>query len=102
SVSGEAAPVGAVVQLVPDKEGNWSLGKYFDFNTSDGGHPTAGVVIDSAGDLFGTTSQDGQGYGTVFELKPKGNSFTETVIHRFSGNKDGAFPHGSLIIGRNG
>lgn len=51
-----------------------------------GGHPLAGLVRDSAGNLYGTTSNngvDGTGskYGTVFRLGPSGNL---TTLHEFS------------------
>ncbi len=37
----------------------------------DGGKPLAGLVLDNQGNLYGTTSQGGTGYGTVFELSPQ-------------------------------
>jgi uncharacterized repeat protein (TIGR03803 family) len=62
---------------------------------ADGGLPQAGLVLDSAGNLYGTTDQGGSalrcqnGCGTVFKLDTAGH---ETVLHRFAGNKDGAVP----------
>jgi uncharacterized repeat protein (TIGR03803 family) len=65
----------------------------------DGADPTAGVVRDQAGNLYGTTYAGGpgglEGFGTVFKLDPLGQ---ETVLYRFSGGLDGAFPHSSLLI----
>jgi len=63
---------------------------------SDGPFPKAGVIIDKAGNLFRTTLGsgvgnciNGNGCGTVFEIAAEG---TETVLHAFTGGKDGATP----------
>jgi uncharacterized repeat protein (TIGR03803 family) len=62
---------------------------------SDGAFPLAGLISDSAGNLYGTTTGCcGESKGTVFKLAPDG---TETVLHAFTGGKDGAYPRSSLI-----
>lgn len=63
---------------------------------SDGAYPYAGLTLDSAGNLYGTTELGGaSNLGTVFKLDAVGN---ETVLHSFSG-ADGANPSfGSLLI----
>ncbi len=71
---------------------------------SDGATPTAGLIADAAGDLYGTTefgggsgcqSPIGNGCGIVFKLTPSG---TETVLHSFTGSpSDGANPFAGLI-----
>ena len=46
---------------------------------SDGANPHAGVIFDSAGNLYGTTEYGGtRGLGVVYELDPTGH---ETVLH---------------------
>src|SRR5215469_7103676 len=46
------------------------------FNGNDGGYPAAGLIMDSAGNLFGTTTQGGAyGDGTVFELAKAGDAY---------------------------
>ncbi len=61
---------------------------------ADGAAPTAGLVGDAAGNLYGTTSKGGSaGFGTVFEIS---NTGVETILHSFAGGTDGAFPTGSL------
>ena len=71
---------------------------------SDGGLPSGPVVFDSAGNLYGTTSYGGvtcgPGYscGVVFKLTRSGSSWTETVLHAFSGSPDGANPGGALVF----
>jgi len=71
-----------------------------------GAFPTTGLVADAAGDLYGTNRQGGgvEGgcdCGAVFELSPPatfGGAWTSTVIHIFTGGKDGAYPEGTLIL----
>jgi uncharacterized repeat protein (TIGR03803 family) len=62
----------------------------------DGRHPYAGLIMDQAGNLYGTTYEGGVGDGgTVFKLAPNG---TETVLHAFSGGSDGYSPYAGLIM----
>jgi uncharacterized repeat protein (TIGR03803 family) len=62
---------------------------------ADGGGPMAGVIRDSAGNLYGTTSAGGiSGYGVVFMLDKTG---TETALYSFTGGTDGATPLAGLI-----
>jgi len=64
------------------------------FTGQDGGLPTATLIQDSAGNLYGTTSSGGgSGLGVVFKLD---TANTETVLHAFAG-PDGATPHGGLV-----
>lgn len=62
----------------------------------DGSVPAAGLVRDSAGNLYGTTNQGGGFYskGTVFKVDKTG---TETVLYAFTALTDGAFPAGALV-----
>jgi uncharacterized repeat protein (TIGR03803 family) len=66
----------------------------FGTSTSDGATPTAGLVRDSSGHLYGTTSGGGPfGSGTVFKLS---STRKETLLHSFS-YVDGANPNGGLL-----
>jgi uncharacterized repeat protein (TIGR03803 family) len=70
---------------------------------TDGAFPYGGLVLSSTGNLFGTTSAGGitagncfpGGCGVVFSVDMAG---TETVLHRFTGSPDGAFPYAGLSI----
>jgi len=69
---------------------------------NDGGNPAAGLILDAAGDLYGTTFWGGNGgYGVVFELTPLNGRWTEHVLHGFNG-VDGANPLGGVILDRAG
>jgi len=62
---------------------------------ADGANPTAGLVQDAAGNLYGTTEIGGSsGQGVVFKLDATGK---ETVLHSFAGGVDGASPHSALV-----
>jgi uncharacterized repeat protein (TIGR03803 family) len=69
-------------------------------NGTDEIWPQAGLVFDAVANLYGTTSLGGTfGWGTVFEMTPAaGGTWTEQVLHSFSGNPDGATLHARLII----
>jgi T5SS/PEP-CTERM-associated repeat protein/uncharacterized repeat protein (TIGR03803 family) len=71
----------------------------YSFSGPDGSGPSAGLVVDTAGDLFGTTSGGGaNGLGAVFELTPTGSGgYRETTLASFTGS-DGSDPAAGLII----
>jgi uncharacterized repeat protein (TIGR03803 family) len=65
-------------------------------NTAQGWQPEAAPLLDSAGNLYGTTVFGGTAgsFGTVFKLDTKGN---EEVLYSFAGTPDGEDPEGSLV-----
>ncbi len=70
---------------------------------TDGAHPVADVTLGPDGTLYGTTFAGGVGYGTVFNLRPPATvcravlcPWTETVLYRFTGGRDGGFGGSSL------
>jgi uncharacterized repeat protein (TIGR03803 family) len=67
---------------------------------ADGGSPEAGVILDAAGNLYGTTGYGGltpgdDGCGVVFKLDTAGH---ETVLHAFTGSDDGCSPTGGVTL----
>lgn len=64
--------------------------------TPDGVNPLAGLLLDAAGNLYGTTDYGGTngGYGTVFKVSAKGKL---TLLHSFAGMPDGQNPYARLI-----
>ncbi len=70
------------------------------FGTStDGTNPTASVVFDHAGNLYGTTDYGGAaGVGAVYELSPNGQGgWTESVLYEFTDGADGGHPSALII-----
>jgi uncharacterized repeat protein (TIGR03803 family) len=69
------------------------------FTGPDGADPLAGLIMDSSGNLYGTTEDGGSSFeGTVFKIDSSG---TETVLQNFSGG-DGAFPGAGLVMDSSG
>jgi uncharacterized repeat protein (TIGR03803 family) len=90
--TGGASGFGTVFKL--DTTGKETL-LYSFTGGSDGAHPRAGVVRDSAGNLYGTTVDGGaSGNGLVFKVTPAG---METVLVSFTGGADGGLPYADLI-----
>ena len=81
---------------------------------SNGGQPWATPIVDSSGNLYGTTSEGGNGpcisgkitlgCGTVYELiaPTTGSEWTETLIYQFQGGEDGNYPVGGLVFDGSG
>jgi uncharacterized repeat protein (TIGR03803 family) len=67
------------------------------FNSTTGGYPLGGLVADSNGNLFGTTSDGGTSNdGTIYELAKGSNSIS--ALASFNENTTGALPEGELLI----
>jgi uncharacterized repeat protein (TIGR03803 family) len=87
-------PAGSGIVYKLDEHGNETIlyvfcGPASTVACSDGAWPRAGLIRDSAGNLYGTTSYGGVGgNGIVFMLDPSGN---ETVLHDFMSQKSGAY-----------
>jgi uncharacterized repeat protein (TIGR03803 family) len=91
---------GTVFQLTPSM-GKWNVSTLHAFGGPDGMNP-AGLVIDSAGSLYGTTLSGGHfKEGVVFKLSQSGGIWTETGLHSFD-FYHGANPSGGLIIDQQG
>jgi len=93
-----------VYQLTPSG-GAWTETVLYEFTgvDGDGKIPMSGVIFDQAGNLYGTTYEGGStGNGTVYELSPSANGWTERIIYNVTGNGDGAGPVGTLIRDRSG
>ncbi len=96
---------GTVFELARPSKSAWNETVLYNFTCgNDGAYPIAGVIIDSNGTIYGTTSQGGtSNSGAVFELTPPsaaGGPWTETVLHSFTGGSsgpDGSGPLGALI-----
>jgi uncharacterized repeat protein (TIGR03803 family) len=88
---GGAYDSGTVFKVDPSGNG----GVLYNFTGgSDGGGPYSGVILDSAGNLYGTTSLGGANCGTLFKVDSAGS---ETVLFTFNG-ADGCTPYGGLIM----
>jgi uncharacterized repeat protein (TIGR03803 family) len=108
---GGAHGVGTVVKLKRNLDGSWTESVLHSFTGADGAYPFGEVIFDAAGNLYGTTSEGGaskecpnaHGCGVVFKLKPNPNgTWTESVLHNFTGGADGAYPAAGVILDASG
>jgi uncharacterized repeat protein (TIGR03803 family) len=103
TVAGGANGDGTVFKLAPPAAGKtkWRQTVLFSFNNADGANPEAAVILDAAGNLYGTTRVGGTANdGTVFELSPPAagkKAWTETVLYAFTG-PDGEAPQSTLLF----
>jgi len=94
---------GAVFQLSPGANGIWTERVISTFDGKNGQDPAASLVLDAAGNLYGTTNLGGNqacpfGCGTVFKLAPgAGGKWTRTLLHAFDGT-DGYQTYAPLIF----
>jgi uncharacterized repeat protein (TIGR03803 family) len=94
-----AHPDGVIFKLTPNGES-----ALYDFcslpKCADGAYPFAGLIFDQAGNLYGTTIDDGpRGHGVVFQLTPNSDgSWTESVLGSFPGIQYGRHPYAGVTF----
>jgi uncharacterized repeat protein (TIGR03803 family) len=105
--NGGAGGFGVVFRLTPGKNGSWTDRVLHHFRGSrDGGAPVAGLVMDEAGTLYGSTPGYGMyDFGVAFALSPidaGAKRWKETVLHAFTNGGDGSYPMGSFLLAKDG
>ena len=84
---GGAFNAGSVFQLTPSESGWIEKVIYSFLGNTDGRFPYSGLIIDQSGNLYGTTTDAGSGYGgTVFELSPSGSGWTYSALYSLTGS----------------
>ncbi len=74
----------------------------FQIGSNDGYEPTAGLTLSPSGSLYGTTLTGNASDGIVFQLTQSGGTWTETILHQFSGKGDGGELQGGITLDENG
>jgi uncharacterized repeat protein (TIGR03803 family) len=107
--TGQTNNVGTVFELTLPSTGQsqWTEKVLWTFGAgSDGQAPQSGLITDTSGNLYGTTSQGGaNGLGAAFELLPPAHGQTkwsESVLWSFGGTGDGQAPKSGLIADASG
>ena len=100
---------GSAFSFAPNGSG-WTFTTLHTFPTIGGG-PSAQLLLDSAGNLYGTTVTGGinphgvcvaAGCGTIFVLTPSNGGWDYTVLWQFTGGNDGAAPYSNLVMDQDG
>ena len=106
-MNGGAGTIFKLTRVPSTHDGVWAETILYDFGGDDayGYGPGGGVILDPAGNLYGTTVYGGSpfcGCGVVYKLAPQpGGKWQYTVLHTFVGS-DGAQPDANLTIGPDG
>ncbi len=94
--NGGTSNLGTIFEITA---GSGAITPIASFDYSDGAYPGGNIVVDSLGDIFGTTEYGGlYGYGTIYEVQAGTN--TITPITYFDGLTQGAFPNGLIADGK--
>jgi uncharacterized repeat protein (TIGR03803 family) len=107
SVLGGEFGGGTVWQLSPVGDG-WVHTVLYSFTGgADGGEPYKGVALDAAGNLYGTAVTGGSGSceggcGVTYKLTKSGTTWTQSVIHAFTGGDDGSGPGARVALDKGG
>jgi uncharacterized repeat protein (TIGR03803 family) len=94
---------GTVFKLSPGSNGTWTETVLHAFlGSTDVAQPAFGVVMDSAGNLYGAAGGGciEECNGTIFKLAPNSNgTWTESILYTFLGGTDGGFPSALVFDG---
>jgi uncharacterized repeat protein (TIGR03803 family) len=96
TVNGGGDDQGSVYEL-SEGVGGWSEKALYNFTWS--AEPASALVLDEAGNLYGTTTSSNSGGGTVFELRH--GSRQVSILHIFDGS-DGSTPEAAVVFDRSG
>jgi uncharacterized repeat protein (TIGR03803 family) len=102
TTGGGSAQQGVIFELSPSGD-TWAYNLLYTFPQQLLGTcgPTASLVMDSAGSLYGTAGCGGFDYGTAFKLAYMGGNWIYTDLHDFGSGNEGVFPNGRLAIDAN-
>lgn len=98
---------GTVFRLSPSAGGTWQMSLLLSFSSTSGAYPYAPLIVDAAGNLYGTTTARGilnfakcqNGCGTVFKLSPNSSHhWHASALHNFTGGSDGGEPYAGLVF----
>jgi hypothetical protein len=98
---------GVVFELSPTASG-WSRSIIHRFRGTDGAIPNSSLILDSSGNIYGSTFEGGNGCttltgcGTVFQLSFNEGTWNESVLHAFTDQADGESPVDGLVFDANG
>jgi uncharacterized repeat protein (TIGR03803 family) len=104
TTAGGTGDFGTVFKLTKSATGFTESVLYRFRGSNDGWFPNGKLLLDKSGDIIGTTAMGGYSsdLGTVFKLTPYKTTYTFSVLYRFRGDPDGAFPNTGVLIDKYG
>jgi uncharacterized repeat protein (TIGR03803 family) len=90
---------GVIFEMTPNGDGTWTYNVMHEFASSatDGQSPYGGLVMDAAGNFYGSTGIGGAyNQGTVFKFAYTGGQWVETILYDFPSCMIGCFVDGTL------
>ncbi len=99
---------GTVFELTPPRRApstavvNWSDTVLHSFSGSDGAYPQGELTFDQAGNIYGTTVNGGNGWGTIYSLTRSGGGWSGNVLYRAQNRGDGQYPWGGVTFDQAG
>ena len=112
TANGGACGLGTVYELSPGTDESWTQKILHNFSCDssglEGSGPEGNLLLDAAGNLYGTTNLGGVGdygpSGTLYKLTPATDgAWTETILHEFGATPvDGIYPAAGLVVDAQG
>lgn len=94
---------GMIFELAPRASGDWTEKILFNFNGYDGDDPLGNLTFDASGNLYGTTVNGGDGWGTVYELlRQTAGGWTEKILYNLQSGPSGQCPAGGVVFDKKG
>ncbi|HEX8816857.1 MAG TPA: choice-of-anchor tandem repeat GloVer-containing protein [Terriglobales bacterium] len=97
---------GTVYELSPEGDGHWqeAVLHRFNLNGRDGITPSRGALLmDGAGNLYGTTETGACCGGIIFRLSPKaGGGWVYSILYDFQGGPSGNQPYFGVVMDKLG
>jgi uncharacterized repeat protein (TIGR03803 family) len=94
---------GGTVFAMSAAGGSWTFNLLYELPGTGVYGPLDRLAMDAAGNLYGTTNQDGAyGLGSIFKLAPASGGWNYTDLHDFTGGSDGSSPFAGVTLDDNG
>ena len=101
TTAGERTNSAVIYELSP-YNGGWTYSILYTFHGSYDGGPAAPLMMDAAGNLYGTAKGMNDPYGSIFKLSPYNGGWVFTNLHTFTRGSDGGNPYSNVVMDAQG
>jgi uncharacterized repeat protein (TIGR03803 family) len=103
SMVGGKDDFGVAFELTPQTGGSWKYKVLWGFGGVSGTYPKSNLLVDSAGNLYGTANSGDNGFGTLYELSPTASGpWTEKSLAAFNTFGYAEYPTGNIAFDAEG